>query len=218
MSPRHYRSDRRRAAAAETRRRILDSTVALHAEQGVLATSYAMIAARADVAVPTVYNHFPTRADLLAACTGEADAHAPAIGPDIFATIDTADGRLRALVAALFAQYRYYAPWLRWAVCEAPQVPELAGWLADAAGERCRLIVQALTPAFDTPPPASLVALCEILLDFPAWQRLTGEQGPGADAAEAALGDALAALVAAQRATAAAGNHHDAAPTRERAE
>ena len=65
MSPRRYRSDRRKAATEETRRRIVDSTVSLHAECGAIATTYAMIAERADVAIPTVYNHFPTLGDLL---------------------------------------------------------------------------------------------------------------------------------------------------------
>lgn len=178
MTPRRYRSDRRQAARAETRRRIVDSTVALHAEHGALGTTYAMIAERADVSIPTVYNHFPTVGDLLAACTDQAAAHAPALGPEIFAGRDDLDGRLHALVAALFAQYAYYAPWLRWTLHEATRLPELAQWLAQADDRRRQLIVAALEPAFGAAPPPALLALCQLLTGFPAWQQLAGEASP----------------------------------------
>lgn len=195
MSPRHYRPDKRRAAAAETRRRIVEATAGLHAEQGVVATTYAMIAERADVAIPTVYNHFPTRADLLGACTGEAALRAPPLGPGIYDGTGDAEARLRALVPALFTYYRYYAPWMRWGVHEAPVVPELAAALRQTIVQPRPLIELALAPAFAGTPPSALVALCEILLDFSAWQRLEGEAALGPAAREAVLGDALIALV-----------------------
>lgn len=200
MSPRRYRSDRRKAATEETRRKIVESTLDLHAEQGVLATTYAMIAKRADVAVPTVYNHFPTRGDLLAACTGRAAALAPPLGPQIYNGADDVDTRLQALVQALFAYYRYYAPWMRWANYEAQLVPELAEWLHKATDARRQLTELALEPAFGTPPPTALLALCEILLDFWAWQRLASEQGLEPAEAETVLSDALTALVEMNRA------------------
>lgn len=195
MSPRRYRSDLRKAAAEETRRRIVDSTVALHAEQGVLATTYAMIAERANVAIPTVYNHFSTRTDLLAACTGQAAALAPPLGPRIFDGADGVEARLRALVHALFAQYRFYAPWMRWAVHEAQLVPELAAWLDEQNDARRRLTETALEPAFGARPPSAILALCDILLDFSAWQRLVGGREPAQAEAETVLTGALAALV-----------------------
>lgn len=202
MSPRRYRSDRRKAATEETNRKIVESTVDLHAEQGVVATTYAMIAKRADVAVPTVYNHFPTRADLLAACTGRVAVLAPALGPRIYDGADNVDARLRALVHALFANYRYYAPWMRWAIAEAQLVPELAAWLGQTTDTRRQLTEQALEPVFGTPPPVALLALCEILLDFSAWQRLASEQELEPAEAETAVYDALAALVKMHRAAA----------------
>ena len=206
MSPRRYRSDRRKAATEETRRKIVESTVDLHAEQGVLATTYAMIAKRADVAVPTVYNHFRTRGDLLAACTGEAAALAPPLGPRIYDGADDVDTRLRALVHALSAYYRYYAPWMRRANYEAQLVPELAQWLRKATDARRQLTELALDPAFGTPPPTALLSLCETLLDFSAWQRLASEQGLEPAEAETVLSDALTALVEMHRAaTTAAG-------------
>jgi AcrR family transcriptional regulator len=190
VSPRHYKSDRRKAAADETRRKIVQSTVDLHAAHGVVATSYAMIAKDADVAVPTVYNHFPTRGDLLVACTGQAAAAAPPLGPEIYAGLKSTDARLQALARALSTYYQYYAPWMRWAVAETQQVPEMAA-LVEAGASACKQLVEmALEPAFDAAPPPELVALCEVLVSFPAWQRLSAEPSD----CETALSDALTTL------------------------
>lgn len=194
MSPRRYRSDRRKAATDETRRRIVDSTVSLHAEYGAIATTYAMIAERADVAIPTVYNHFPTLGDLLTACTGQAAVHAPSIGPEIFAAADDLDARLRALLDALFAQYDYYAPWLRWTLHEAHVLPVLGAWLQQADDQRRQLITRALEPAFGTTPPAALLALCESLTDFSTWQRFASDRNPLRKEAKNTLAEALALL------------------------
>src|SRR5687767_490534 len=68
MSPRKYDMSRRAAAVAETRRRIVDATLELHAEQGIAATSWDEIAARAGVGVGTVYRHFPSLDELVPAC------------------------------------------------------------------------------------------------------------------------------------------------------
>ena len=76
MDDRHVKSKTAiRAAAraerqAETRRRIVDATVALHEEIGPARAAVAEIARRAGVARLTVYNHFPEDADLFAACRG----------------------------------------------------------------------------------------------------------------------------------------------------
>jgi AcrR family transcriptional regulator len=195
MSPRRYRPDVRRAHAEETRRKIVEAAVALHAEQGVLATTYAMIAKRADVAIPTVYNHFRTRSDVIDACTGHVGASAPSLAPGIFETAHDVEQRLRALTRAVAANHRYLAPWMRWAVHEAPLVPELAAALQKGRPTLKHMIELALAPDFGDVPPPALVALCEILLDFSAWQRLSSERGLAPGDAETALGDALVAIV-----------------------
>jgi len=194
MSPRRYHAPRRRAASEETRRRIVDAVIELHAEQGVTRTSYAQIAERADVAVPTVYNHFPKISDLLAACGGNVLAGAPPLGPEIFAGADDLDSRLGALARALSAFYRYAAPWLRWTVHESVLVRELADRLRGMAEGRRKLLDLALAPAFSRRPPDTLTALCEILLDFPAWQRLARDEEAGGEAVETVLARGLLAL------------------------
>ncbi len=66
--PRRYRMDARAASVEQTRRRIVEAAKILHADQGILGTSYEEIARRADVAPATVYRQFPTLSDLLPAC------------------------------------------------------------------------------------------------------------------------------------------------------
>ena len=52
---------------ASTRRRLVDSAMALFAEQGFEGTSVEDIAARAGVGRTTFFRHFPTKDDLIAA-------------------------------------------------------------------------------------------------------------------------------------------------------
>ena len=66
--PRQYDMSKRALAREETRRRIVEATAKLHAERGVLGTSWQDIAKEADVSVATVYAHFPSLDELLPAC------------------------------------------------------------------------------------------------------------------------------------------------------
>lgn len=65
-STRGYRSQLRDEHAEETRRRILDATVRVMAN-GLASVSIPAVAREAGVSVPTIYRHFTTKRDLLAA-------------------------------------------------------------------------------------------------------------------------------------------------------
>ena len=200
MAPRKYHSPRRRLDTAETRRRILEAAAELHTKHGIKATTYAMIAAQADVAVPTVYNHFPTLDGLQAACGGEIMAKAPALAPEIFTGIENLDERIDALARAINAFYRFVAPWWRWTFYESRLLAELEPRYKRAAKQRRELLALALAPAFGTQPPEALVSLCESVIDFPSWERLTGEYGLGDAEAVQTMSDGLLALGESQRA------------------
>ena len=62
---RRYDSTQRRQQAADTRRVILDAAGRLFAEQGYAATTMAMVAREAGVALKTVYLAFETKSGLL---------------------------------------------------------------------------------------------------------------------------------------------------------
>lgn len=64
---------RRGAAVEETRRKIIDATFGVHAEQGIVDARLADVAQRAGVSLATVYRHFPALEDLVNAC-GELTA------------------------------------------------------------------------------------------------------------------------------------------------
>ena len=178
----------------ETRRRILEAAAELHTQHGIKATTYAMIAERADVAVPTVYNHFPTLDELQAACGGEIMAKAPALGPEIFAGAEDLDERVAALARAFNAFYRFVAPWWRWTFYESRFLAELGPRYKKAAQQRRELLGLALSPAFGKRPPEPLLSLCESVLDFPSWERLTAEYGLDEVDTARAMSEGLLAL------------------------
>jgi AcrR family transcriptional regulator len=173
--PRRYDRTRRDEATAATRRRIVDAIVALHAERGASDTTYAMIAERADVAIPTVYKHFPNLAIIFEACVGHVTAKAPAVGPEIFDGLSDVSTRLAALIRALFARHRFMAPWLRWSDQDASVPPELAVHHTRARAAQRQLVEAALAPL--DPPPAPLVALIDVLVSFRTWRMLTADHG-----------------------------------------
>src|ERR1700716_2579455 len=89
MSPRRYRLDRRAETAQETRRRIVQATDELHAQRGIYATSMTHIAERAGVSVGTVYHHFPTYQDAVAACAHRTAEMLPLPTAQIFTGVST---------------------------------------------------------------------------------------------------------------------------------
>lgn len=63
--PRRYDSSRRQARAADNRRRVVRAAHDLFIARGFAATTVAAIAEAADVSVPTVYDGFGSKAELL---------------------------------------------------------------------------------------------------------------------------------------------------------
>jgi AcrR family transcriptional regulator len=164
--PRTYRLGNRAAAVETTRRRILDATVALHAEKGALATTWQDIARRADVAVGTVFYHFPSLDELLPACTGHGLHHHPPPTPEIFDGTESLAERIAVLTRALFAFYEKAVPWLRW-FRDTPDVPALMARLAERreAGRKA-LIGVALGSGADE----QFIRVTVALTSFSAWQ------------------------------------------------
>jgi AcrR family transcriptional regulator len=108
---RTYNLGRRAETAAETRQRLVEATAALHAEQGISATSLRDIAERARVSVGTAYHHFPTYLDAVRACGAHTTANAPLPPARIFDGIDGRDERVQLFVREMCAWYDRN-PWL----------------------------------------------------------------------------------------------------------
>jgi AcrR family transcriptional regulator len=103
---RPYRMKRRAELEAETRRRITESTVALHGTVGPAQTSISAIAEHAGVQRSTVYRHFPDEETLYAACSSHWRELNPVPDLDRWAAIESPDERLRAGLEELYAHYR----------------------------------------------------------------------------------------------------------------
>ena len=194
MSPRAYDKRLRQAASEEARRRIVEATVALHAENGARATSHAMIAERAGVSIPTVYKYFPTPNHLIPACTGLVAGRAPvALDETLFEGKDGLAERVRAVASALFRLHEYFAPWMRWTTADAAVFPELRDYLKRGQDHRIAILRLALTPKGAKAPPESLVTFARILLDAPSWRTLA-EATHSTERAAALAADAILSI------------------------
>ena len=126
MAPRKYNLGKRAQSVDETRRRIVEAIVALHREQGVADTTHEDIARRADVAVATVYRHFPTVGDAVPACGAHIlELTQPPTPADVLAAASPEE-RLARTLEAIFSFWGRIAPWQEKALCDAAKVPALA--------------------------------------------------------------------------------------------
>ena len=166
LAPRKYNMDRRREAVEATRQRILEATLALHAEKGILGTSWQDIARRADVSVGTVYKHFPSLDELVPAC-GElmyAITRPPSLeeAPVIFAGADSLEERMGRLISELFAFYERGAAYIETDFQER-QLPMVQEWEAHMRATIAGLAREALQPVG---PDEDTVGTVSALLDF----------------------------------------------------
>jgi AcrR family transcriptional regulator len=185
MSPRRYALKQRAEAAQETRQRIVAATMALHTEQGVLATSHKDIAARADVSVGTVYHHFPTRDAIVRACGTRIREMLP---PPSAEDIDTRAPRRQRVAALVRALVAFYArmPWLEKLRSERHEVPALDLGMTMREEATRQLIRRAL----GRPIAAKKIAVTEAILDPAVVNRLL-ESGISQKEAAATLASIL---------------------------
>jgi AcrR family transcriptional regulator len=196
MSPRKYDMSKRAAAVARTRQRIVDATRELHGEQGIAATSWDDIAARAGVGVGTVYRHFPSLDELIPAC-GEITMQIVALPdpkgvPSLFDGVDAPAQRIERLVREAFAIYERGAPQLR-AIRNEPDIhPNVAEAGQELEASLTALVDAAVEPFRITPTDRAVV---RAMVDLGAWQALR-DQGLGPAEAVDAVGQMLTARVA----------------------
>lgn len=164
---RRYQQARRKETAAETRERIVRATFELHAEKGIVATSMRDIAERAGVSIGSVYNHFPTYDQAIAACGAYAFAFAPSPSAEIFAGAEDRAERVRRLALATFAQFEAL-PALSFVAAEQDKLPVLKPFVAQERAGRLALAALALSAPESAEPVRTLAAL----LDLGAYQAL----------------------------------------------
>lgn len=158
---------RRAETAEETRRRIIAATYELHARRGIAATSVRDIAERADVSVGTVYHHFPTYEDVIAACGAHTHQVIRPPGPEIFDGIDGVPRRIEVLVRALFASYERFPSYDRVRADRGKFRALDAALEADEENRRA-LVARALGPKAGKRMREVVFAL----VDFSVWRNL----------------------------------------------
>lgn len=186
MSPRKYTMGARAAAVEETRTRIVGAAMALHAEQGVLATSWEEIAASAGVAATTVYRHFPGLDELVPACARTVfDLITPPTLEQAsvqFAAMDSAVDRFEHLARESAHCYRRGEGWLHAAYRERDFSPALRSALEVIEGT-LRVLVEAAAGRRLAAEDADVLF---VLCNFPLWKQLV-DAGLAYPAAERAL-------------------------------
>jgi AcrR family transcriptional regulator len=163
---------RRRAAAEETRHRIVEATVEAHRDLGIQATSWDEIARRAGLGVGTVYRHFPSYDELLPAC-GAVVMDLLALPPldtipALFDGAETTASRAERLVDATFAVYERGAPFVENALREHRDLPALAHWHGLIETTLDALVQAAMGPGAS----ADTLAAARAVTDVRTWSAL----------------------------------------------
>ena len=184
--------ERRAETAGETRRRLVDATFALHVEQGISATTMTDIAARAGVSVGTVYHHFPTYQDAVAACTAARGRKPAAAGRRHLRRPHSMHARVRRLAQEIFRFYQRLPGYER-VRCERWGMPPIEAYAAREEDNRLALTREALRPFRIG---ARLPRVCAALLDVAVYGALTRA---GMTPGEAA--DEVSAVILARLAT-----------------
>ena len=172
--PRRYELKERAKAQEETRRRIVEATVALHEEVGPARTTVAEIARRAGVQRLTVYNHFPEDAELFAACGGHWSAQHPPPDPGPWAAIEDPDERLRRAILDTYAWFAENEAMLGNSMRDAEVLPALARVISESRAGYEAAVAEILLRGRRGRAQRALVGLA---LDFHTWRRLVRVEG-----------------------------------------
>lgn len=197
MAPRKYDMNRRSRARDETRQRIVEATAKLHAENGVLGTSWRDIAREADVSVATVYAHFPSLDELLPACGQHVmeQVRPPQAEQAVEIMGDAVDPgeRLLRVARELFGFYERGGPHIEVDVRER-QLPGMREWEEHQRATVLAFVRAALGSRGDARTATRVAAL----FDLPTYKALR-TRGVGKEAAAAMVAQLAVCFVEARR-------------------
>lgn len=169
---RPYRMRKRRQDVDETRRRIIEATVELHATLGPAHATFSAVAEKAGVQRSTVYRHFPDEQALFGACTSHWLADHPwPRAQDWTAVTDPVD-RLNHGLREIYGYYERNESMLFNSYRDFELMPSFVGEFMNA---QVQSLHAALMEGWDADPATRerLSAAIALALDFRAWQSLT---------------------------------------------
>lgn len=183
---RRYELKRRAENQAETRRRIIEAGVELHATIGPARATVTDIAKRAGVERVTVYRHFPDELALFTACSAHYRAQNPPPDMAPWRAIEDPIERLSVALSTLYEYYDRVAPMLQNVLRDAEVMPVV--W--QATEPRRRYVAElrdVLLHGWSARGRRRqrLRAALALALDFQTWRRLVGDETvPAKDAVE----------------------------------
>jgi AcrR family transcriptional regulator len=178
---RRYTLKRRADSQADTRRRIVEATVALHTEIGPARTSISAVAERAGVQRHTVYAHFPTEKDLYLACSGLAMERDPMPDQVVWQDIADPELRLRRALKDLYAWYGRNTELFSNVFRDVDVHPPTREIVDLRMGPRMKQMHEAIGRGFR--PTVKLSAALDLALSFHTWRLLTVQGKLSPDAA-----------------------------------
>jgi AcrR family transcriptional regulator len=197
---RRYEQRERARKHEQTRQRIVDALIELHETVGAAQTTVVEVARRAGVGRMTVYNHFPTEADMVTACTAHWIALHPPPDVDAWKRIADPGERLDRALSELYGYYRETQAMWTTAYRDARLVESLGEIMDSAWFAVLDRAVEALAAGrgLRGARRRRAVGALRLALDFPTWRTLTdsGLDGPEAAAVAAAFVNASAAPAA----------------------
>ncbi len=174
---RKYSMETRGEEAALRRRRLIDAAVEVLGDVGADRLTMDMVAKRADVATRTVYNHFSTRQELLAAVYADLLwTFRDTLQLDVAETGEPAE-RLRQFVALLYDIYERQGAALT-TLLELDE-PAIRVQVRDMGALRRDRLAQILRSANETLrlPGQQAVAFAFVLTNHDSWRALREEAG-----------------------------------------
>jgi AcrR family transcriptional regulator len=192
---RKYELKARAEKQAETRRRIVEATSALHEEVGPARTTVAEIARRAGVQRLTVYNNFPNETELFAACGEHSMAKNPPPDPSAALALDSPARRLYGVLGPLYLWYRHSARGVENLQRDRLVMPALDAVMRIRMDHSLSSLANTLANGFapEGRSAKSVRAAIALALDFWTWRRLAGEGISDEDAAALMVGAVSAA-------------------------
>ena len=189
---RSYTLKRRAENQADTRRRIVEATVALHSEIGPARTSISAVAERAGVQRHTVYAHFPTERDLSMACSGLALERDPLPDEGIWRAIADPEARLRRGLSELYGWFSRNAELTACVLRDAEFHPLTRDIVQFRIGTRMDAYRKVLAEGLG--PTPQVRAFIDLAVSFHAWRSLAKDGSLGTEDAVDVMVRALSCL------------------------
>jgi AcrR family transcriptional regulator len=175
---RRYKLRKRADAMEATRLRITEAAVELHGTIGPARTTMTAVAERAGVQRQTVYRHFPTEDDLIAACSGHFAETNPRPDAEAWRAIAEPAERLETALDELYGYYErteaMYSNLMRDETLVAPvgaRLPRFRAYLDEAA----RVLATGWEASDER--RALVVAAARHAVDFHTWRSLARDGG-----------------------------------------